>query len=194
MAYADTVYPKNLRALLEGLGFDRIYRQDVDSAVAAACGASDFVGAAVGRATRPKRDRPRLKITSLARDAVFLLATLAGGYILFDAWPKLTHVKSPRSPPEATIIDAPFKEASRCLQRRWIVAIRWCQQALIGSPKTQLKDTDLGGQYGTDLAERSATVRQALNGILDDGAQRTYTASDAERRCAEAAGSVIEQQ
>jgi hypothetical protein len=193
LAYADTVYPEDLRVLLEGLGFDRVYREDIDRAVAAASGTLSSVGAVVGITPHPEPDRSRPKMSGLSRDAVFLLAILAGAYILFAAWPRIGQHRTPSapSPPVAAAVATPQKKASRCLQSRRDDAVRWCQQALTGSPATQMRDEDSGGRCGNGLADRSATVRQALNGILDDGVQNTYTSGDAEKRCAEAAQRII---
>lgn len=191
-AHAEVCYPSRVRELLDGLGYGRLYQDDLDRALAVrtapAGGPSGSGTAAIRSARRPGNRGERVWIW--LKFVVFVLATLAGVAIVLVSAPKLGDDQRPSSPPEPVIQEpaaAPAPEETACLQRLRNNAVVWCEGALTGSPTRQPLPETQSGTCGDRLEANSATVRSALNAILDDEAAYTYTPDEVRARCAAAA-------
>ena len=191
-AYAEVCYPSRIRELLDGLGYSRLYQDDLDRALAATPAPT---GGPAGSRTVviPIARRPGNSgevIWLWARRLVFLLAALAGAAIVMLVMPKLHDDPRPSNPKDPLVhqpMAAPVSQETPCRQALRNNAVAWCERALTGSPMAEPLPETQSGPCGDKLEANSETVRSALNGILDDETTYTYTPDQARSRCAAAA-------
>lgn len=194
-AYAEECYPSRIRELLDGLGYSRLYQDDLDRALAATPAPTGGPGGADSVAISSARRSGNLGdvIWLWARVLVFVFATLAGAAIVMLVMPKLEDDQHPSNASRAVVQEpmaAPAPQENRCLQALRNNAVAWCQRALTGSPMDGPPETQ-SDTCGDTLEANSETVRSALNGILDDDAAYTYTPDQARARCAAAANLAV---
>lgn len=191
---ADARYPADVRGFLDTLGYQALYRDDLERALAVRAASAPAAAAPdAGAGARPDRPRRRSALAAnLLRLAVLAMAVAAGGLILQFSLPKLR--AEPASPgaarptsASATPASVPPPEDSPCRQALRTDASAWCESALTGTRARGPTAAATREACGSPLAANSDTVRLALNGLLDDGVTETYGPAEARQRCAAAA-------
>ncbi|WP_349311542.1 hypothetical protein [Brevundimonas subvibrioides] len=193
---ADARYPADVRGFLDTLGYQALYRDDLERALAVGAATPPAAAAPdAGASARPDRPRRRGALAAnLLRLAVLAMAVAAGGLILQFSLPKLrAEPASPGAvrPASATPALVPPPEDSPCRQALRTDASAWCESALTGTRAQGPTAAATREACGSPLAANSDTVRLALNGLLDDGVTETYGPAEARQRCATAAALAV---
>lgn len=191
-AFAEELYPAEIRTFLDGLGYQALYRRDLDLGLAVGTGgAADLARAKPSATVAAVRPDPGTSGSAIGlRLAVLALALAGSGLILTLALPKMQQAQeSPHRRPAqvASATPAPEPQPSVCLQSLRTAATAWCQRALTGEATPGPTPPAQRGSCGDTLSVNGETVRLALDRILADGAAYTYGAAEARERCVAAA-------
>lgn len=189
-AFAEARYPAEIRTFLEGLGYQALYRRDLERGLALATGGSADRSPAAAAAARSDRGAAGWAVA--LRLAVLGLAVAGGALILVKALPKIQEGQEAQERPRrapAAVASVPLAqepEASACLQSLRNAATAWCQRALTGVAAPEATLPTEAAPCGDTLSANSETVRLALDRILADGVAYTFGPAEARVRCAAA--------
>jgi len=190
--FARSVYPADVRELLNHMGYERLYLEDIARARALY---NSFTGS-TGKRLKPAQTGA--KGQAPAQVALLLLAfAILGGIIWYLAQGAYSHqadsLARARAAPattEARLVKR-NPEHLECRSRTRAQAVVWCANAFGGAPLGKL-----GGPFqpkpadstcGDPLIINNKTVRIAQDELFDRGQASTYAVSDVPAFCMAAA-------
>lgn len=190
-SYAEACYPAEIRSFLDALGYQILYRGDLERALARGATAAPLPSnpGVVATAGPGRADKRKARSKAGPRVVVLAMAVLVIGFILDAVLPRIERGHDLQDGRTTQMVPPPARPAkeSLCLQSLRAGAASWCESALTGAPaRDRISQADME-TCGDRLRANSDTVRIALNRVLDDEATYTFTPSEARERCEAAA-------
>jgi len=190
--FAYSIYPADVRELLNHMGYERLYLEDIARAGALYDSFTGSIGKRLKPAPTGARGPTPAQVASL-----LLAVAILGGVLWFlakgsDSGRRDDTVRARAGPAatEARLVDR-HPEHLECRSRTRAQAVAWCTSAFGGAPSTRI-----GGPFqpkpadsacGDPLIINNKTVRIAQDELFDRGQASTFAVSDVPAFCAAAA-------